>query len=286
MPGKTMRGLFLTSSVVLMLSFASSFAGAGPRVIQVEPAAEVPPGFETYHGFVYDLSENSDRKDSAAIAEAFRRQLDIVENAGFSPKVLQFFHSVPIIASEMTCLDQGAGIACYGPVSPDRNQRVNSTFTTWDTRKLRWSNPDFVDLAADAGPGVIVVRPVMLKHAEDPVLLHEFLHAYHAKLMPQGFDNLGIRAYHADAVSKNVFPKEEYAMMNHKEFFAVTASIFLAGKESMHEPKTRAQLKEKMPKYYKYLVELFGFDPEPSSTPVAETPNPTPASDAMAPGGT
>jgi hypothetical protein len=286
MPGKTMRGLFLTSSVVLMLSFASGFAGAGPRVIQVEPAAEVPPGFETYHGFVYDLSENSDRKDSAAIAEAFRRQLDIVENAGFSPKVLQFFHSVPIIASEMTCLDQGAGIACYGPVSPDRNQRVNSTFTTWDTRKLRWSNPDFVDLAADAGPGVIVVRPVMLKHAEDPVLLHEFLHAYHAKLMPQGFDNLGIRAYHADAVSKNVFPKEEYAMMNHKEFFAVTASIFLAGKESMHEPKTRAQLKEKMPKYYKYLVELFGFDPEPSSTPVAETPNPTPASDAMAPGGT
>jgi hypothetical protein len=281
-----MRGLFLTSSVVLMLSFATSFAGAGPRVIQVEPAAEVPPGFETYHGFVFDLSENSDRKDGAAIAEAFRRQLDVVENAGFSPKVLQFFHSVPIIASEMTCLDQGAGIACYGPVSPDRNQRVNSTFTTWDTSKLRWSNPDFVDLAADAGPGVIVVRPVMLKHAEDPVLLHEFLHAYHAKLMPQGFDNLGIRAYHADAMSKNVFPKEEYAMSNHKEFFAVTASIFLAGKESMHEPKTRAQLKEKLPKYYKYLVELFGFDPEPSSTPVAETPNATPPSDAMAPGGT
>jgi hypothetical protein len=286
MPGKIMRGLLLTSSVILMLSFASSFAGAGPRVIQVEPAAEVPPGFESYHGFVYDLSENSDRKDSAAIAEAFRRQLDIVEKAGFSPKVLQFFRTVPIVASEMTCLDLGAGIACYGPVSPDRNQRANSTFTTWDSKNMRWSNPNFVDLAADAGTGVIVVRPVMLKHAEDPVLLHEFLHAYHAKLMPQGFDNLGIKAYHADAVSKNVFPKEEYAMLNHKEFFAVTASIFLAGKESMHEPKTRAQLKEKLPKYYKFLVELFGFDPEPlNDTPVAETSSPPP-SDAMAPGGT
>ncbi len=37
-----MRGLLLTSSVVFMLSFASSFAGAAPRVIAVDPAAEVP----------------------------------------------------------------------------------------------------------------------------------------------------------------------------------------------------------------------------------------------------
>jgi hypothetical protein len=269
-----MRGLLLTSSVVFMLSFAAGFANAGPRVIAVEPAAEVPPGFETYKGYIYDLSENSDRKDNTAIVEAFKRQVDMVENAGFSPKVLQFFHTVPIIAGEMTCLELGAGIACYGPVSPVRNQRAASTFTTWDTDKQSWSNPNFVDLAADAGSGVIMVRPIMLKHAEDPVLLHEFLHAYHAKLMPMGFDNLGIKAWHAEAMSKNVFPKEEYAMMNHKEFFAVTASIFLAGKESMHEPHTRAVLKEKMPKYYKFLVELFGFDPEPSSTPVADTAKP------------
>ena len=267
-----MRRLLLASAVFIF-SLAPHLAGAGPRSLQVEPPA-LPPGFETYRGYVFDLSENSERKDVSAIADALRRQLDVVENAGLSPKVLQFFHTVPIIASEMTCLDEGAGIACYGPVSPDRNQRMSSSFTTWDEGKLRWSNPNFVDLAADAGPGVIMLRPVLLKHAEDPVLLHELLHAYHAKLMPQGYDNLGIKAYHADAMSKQVFGKEEYAMKNHKEFFAVTASIFLAGKESMHEPKTRAQLKEKMPKYYKYLVELFGFDPEPDpakATPVAES---------------
>ena len=265
-----MRRLLLTS-VVFILTMAPQLAGAGPRTIQVEPAAAVPPGFETYRGYVFDLSENADRKDGAAFAEAVRRQLDMVENAGFSPKVLQFFHSVPILASEMTCLDEGAGIACYGPISPERNQREASTFTTWDEGKLRWSNPNFVDLAADAGPGVIVVRPTLLKHAEDPVLLHEFLHAYHGKLMPQGFDNLGIRAYHADAMSKQVFPKEEYAMKNHKEFFAVTASIFLAGKSEFHDPKSREALKEKMPDYYKYLVGVFGFDPDPApaSGPVA-----------------
>jgi hypothetical protein len=280
-----MRRLLLTS-VVFMLSLSPQLAGAGPRTIEVEQPSAVPPGFETYRGYIFDLSENADRKDSAAFADAIRHQLDVVENAGFSPKVLQFFRSVPILASEMTCLDEGAGIACYGPISPERNRRVSSSFTTWDEANLRWSNPNFVDLAADAGSGVIVVRPIMLKHAEDPVLLHEFLHAYHGKLMPQGFDNLGIRAYHADAMSKQVFGKEEYAMKNHKEFFAVTASIFLAGKETMHEPKTRAQLKEKLPKYYKYLVELFGFDPDaPNGTPVASTSSPPQAADAMTAGG-
>ncbi len=272
-----MRRLLL-STVVFIFSLAPILAGAGPFSVQAEATPAVPPGFETYRGYVFDLSENSERKDSAAIVDALRHQLDVVESAGLSPKVLQFFHTVPIVASEMTCLDETAAIACYGPISPDRNRRESSSFTTWDEGKLRWSNPNFVDLAADAGPGVIMVRPVMLKHAEDPVLLHELLHAYHAKLMPQGFDNLGIKAYHADAMSKQVFGKEEYAMKNHKEFFAVTASIFLAGKESMHEPKTRAQLKEKMPKYYKYLVELFGFDPEPDpakATPVAESADKT-----------
>lgn len=278
-----MRKLLL-GSVVFIFSLAPHLAGAGPRSVQVEPPQALPAGFETYRGYVFDLSENSERKDVAAIADALRRQLDVVESVGLSPKVLQFFHTVPIVASEMTCLDEGAGVACYGPLSPERNQRISSSFTTWDEGKLRWSNPNLVDLAADAGPGVIMLRPVMLKHAEDPVLLHELLHAYHAKLMPQGFDNLGIRAYHGDAMAKHVFGKEEYAMKNHKEFFAVTASIFLAGKESMHEPKTRAQLKEKLPKYYKYLVELFGFDPEPEpakATPVAEE-----SSDKSSSGGT
>jgi len=38
----------------------------------------------------------------------------------------------------------------------------------------------------------------------------------------------------------------------------------------VHDPKTRVELKEKMPDYYKFLVELFGFDPDaPAGTPVA-----------------
>ena len=281
-----MRGLFLTSSIVLMLSFVSSFAEADSRIIRVEPAAEVPAGFESYKGFIYDLSENVDRKDREAIVELLKKQLDVVESAGLSPKVMQFFHSVPIVASEMGCTELGPPIACYGSIAPDSSVRER-TYTVWNPKTMSWSNPNFLDLAADAGTGVIKFRPNMLKYAEDPVLLHELLHAYHAKLMGGGLENLGIKAMYAQAVSKNMLPKEEYAMSNPQEFFAVTASVFLAGKESIHEPKTRAALKEKMPKYYKFLVELFGFDPDPAPvTPVAEAPKPDAQPAAMMPDGT
>jgi hypothetical protein len=63
---------------------------------------------------------------------------------------------------------------------------------------------------------------------------------------------------------------DAYVLKNNREFFAVTASILLVGNDATHEPNTRAQLKEKQPDYYKYLVGVFGFDPEaPAVSPVA-----------------
>jgi hypothetical protein len=233
-----------------------------------EPARA--PGFERYRGFMFDLSESADRKDAAAITDNLKHQLDMVENAGFSPKALRFFHSVPIVASEMTCNEEGAAWACYGFTAPDRASRGSRGLTTWDHDKQQWTNPDMVQLAADSGIGVIMLSPIMTSHTDEPVLLHEFLHAYHSKLMPNGFDNRGIKGFYAYAKSKGLLPKDTYALKNHQEFFAVTASIFLAGKDTVHEPNTRANLKEKMPDYYKYLVELFGFDPAaPGVKPVA-----------------
>jgi hypothetical protein len=94
--------------------------------------------------------------------------------------------------------------------------------------------------------------------------------AYHAKLTPDGFENKGVKAYYNMALNKQAYAKDQYVLKNDKEFFAVTASIFLSGKDTVHEPYTRAQLKEKQPGYFKYLVEVFGFDPDaPTVTPVA-----------------
>lgn len=263
----------LLSSVVLVFSLFPHLAGAGPRSVQVEPSsndrsAAATRSYETYRGYVFDLSENSERKDVAAIADALRRQLDVVESAGFSPKVLQFFHTVPIVANEMACLDEGAAAACYGSAVPDRGRARG--LTIWDHKKLQWSNPDIVDLATDSGLGVVMLRPAMMKHAEDPVMLHEFLHVYHARLMPNGYENKGIKDFYGQAKGKQLYDKDAYVMKNQNEFFAVTASIFLAGKDAVHEPHTRAQLKEKQPEYFQYLVGVFGFDPDASGiTPVA-----------------
>lgn len=125
-------------------------------------------------------------------------------------------------------------------------------------------------MAVDSGIGVIVLRPSMMRYEKDPVILHEFLHAYHAKLMPRGYENKGIKKFYAEAQSKSAFAKEAYVLKNQKEFFAVTASIFLSGKDSVHELYTRLKLKEQMPDYFTYLVGVFGFDPDaPTVTPVA-----------------
>ena len=259
-------------STVLLMTLGANPGIAAPRAPADETASNgapssLPTGFETYRGYVFNLSENAERKDAGAMADLLRRQLDVVENVGFSPKVLQFFHSVPIIASEMACLDEGAAAACYGSSA---FAREGTGITIWDDVKHRWANSDVVELAADTGVGLIMLRPNMMRYEQDPVILHEFLHAYHAKLMPLGFDNKGINGFYGEAQSKNLFGKDAYVVKNNKEFFAVTASIFLAGKDSTHEPNTRAKLKELMPGYYKYLVGVFGFDPDAAGViPVA-----------------
>jgi hypothetical protein len=121
--------------------------------------------------------------------------------------------------------------------------------------------------------GVVLVRSIMLgvssRQAQEPVILHELLHAYHAKIMPQGVENPAVLFHYNFAKSEKLYPDDAYLMTNEKEFFAVTASVFLYGKDGK-EPFTRSKFKEKQPDYYQYLVWLFGFDPDaPSATPVA-----------------
>src|SRR5215470_2471094 len=273
--GKTIMRALTLVQVIVAITLAGP-AVAGPRILTVDQPANSPKptteaDFQKYRGYMYDLSDYAGRKDIAAIEDNLKKQLDMVENAGLSPKVINFFHSVPIVATETDCLEAGASIACYGPIAPKRDRRPSLGVTVWDHAKQQWSNPDIIDLAADSGVGVIMLRPTMTQYTDDPILIHEFLHAYHKRMLPNGYDNLGIKGYFAQAKSKDVFDKKSYTLMNDREFFAVTASIFLAGKESIHEPKTREALKEKLPDYYKYLVGVFGFDPDPSNTPVASS---------------
>jgi hypothetical protein len=271
----------ITLGAGLQTALGSSAALAGARVISVETAKDAPrptteADLQKYRGYMYDLSEYAGRKDLDVIEANLKAQLDMVENSGLSPKVLAFFHTVPIVASDTDCNELGAAWACYGSGVPTRNARRSTHgMTVWDHGRQAWSNPDILELAADSGIGVIKLQPSMNQHSEDPILLHEFLHAFHHRLMPNGYDNLGLRAYYAEAKSKDRLDKKSYTMMRTEEFFAVTASIFLAGYDSAHDPKSRDTLREKMPDYYKFLVELFGFDPDPQPIPIASDAQPS-----------
>jgi hypothetical protein len=242
------------------------------------------PNHETYRGYFLDLTAIADRQDFLAIADALRHQIDVVESVGLSQRVLQFFHTVPIVTDEFACLSSGSAksdtksdterpvlaVACYGPFAPERFQRTSHRIRTfWDHETLQWANPDPVDLAEDTHRGVVMVRP-RVPDPQAPILLHEFLHAYHANILPQGVKNSAVLFYHNVATSKQLYPADAYLMTNEKEFFAVTASVFLYGRANQ-EPFTRSNLKQKQPEYYQYLVWLFGFDPDgaPSSSPVA-----------------
>ena len=83
--------------------------------------------------------------------------------------------------------------------------------------------------------------------------------SYHAHMLPNGVNNAVVLSQYK--IGKGIYPSDAYVVANEREFFAVTASVFLYGKETM-EPFTRAKIREKQPEYYNYLVWMFGFDPD------------------------
>jgi hypothetical protein len=275
-----MRALLLS----LGFSIVALFPGQGNAGDRPAPnAASITKG-ETYRGHFLDLSAVAGRQDYAVMADSLRHQIDLVEDvAGLSPRTLEFFRTIPISVNDVACLaaakdedgkdneDPRALLndACYTMVSPDRSLSHGSV---WDSRKSRWTNSDPVALGEDTDLGVILVRPIMLgvasKEKQRPVMLHELLHAYHNVVMPQGFKNPGILLHYGLAKSGQLYPANAYLLTNAREFFAVTASVFLHGEDG---PISRAMIKEKQPDYYKYLVWLFGFDPDPapSVSPIA-----------------
>jgi hypothetical protein len=279
----TMRALLLT----LGFSVLALFPGQGYAEDRLAPSAisnsakqvSTIPNSETYRGHYLDLAAIVGRQDFAAMAETLRHQIDLVEDVpGLSPRTLEFFRTIPISVNDVACLtpskDQdGKDLddpkallhdACYGLTSPEGSHSL-AHGSVWDSRKSRWTNTDPVALGEDTDLGVIMVRPIMLtassKEKNRPVMLHELLHAYHNLVMPQGYRNAGILMHYNAAKAGKLYPAGAYLLTNVREFFAVTASVFLHGDDGAI---TRVMIKEKQPDYYHYLVWLFGFDPDPT----------------------
>ncbi len=275
-----MRALLLAIPLSLIIAHTSLAGDSTAARAPTAKASEQPADskLETYRGYVYDLSEIAGRQDISTIEASLRHQLDIVESVGLSPRVLTYFHTIPVVADEMACFpaEQSATMerplttaGCYGQVAPRRPDHTMRQPSVWDSAKGKWTNANAIDLAEDLGRGIVMVRPLLLG-SQNPVVLHELLHAFHAHMLPHGFENQGIEYFYSQAKKGDLYPADSYLLTNSREFFAVTASVFLFGQDDK-EPFTRAKLKEKLPEYYKYLAWLFEFDPDPTprATPVA-----------------
>jgi len=116
------------------------------------------------------------------------------------------------------------------------------------------------NLANEGGifdPNRGVVIDAVVQPPQRPILLHELLHAFHAYMLPRGINNPDVLLYYSRAEDYRLYPANEYVLSNAKEFFAVTASLYLWGNVD-REPHTRKRLKAQQPFYYEWLGQLFG----------------------------
>lgn len=117
------------------------------------------------------------------------------------------------------------------------------------------------DLVGQFGGGRFVNLGASKDPDDRPILVHELMHAYHFFMLKDGYDNSDIKNFYREAREQSVYDKSAIIMHDLREYFAVTASLFLTG-NVRRPPFTREGLRTAQPDYYNFLVRLFGYDPE------------------------
>lgn len=113
-----------------------------------------------------------------------------------------------------------------------------------------------------AGPRGVTLKNVVMP-PESPVLLHELMHVYHGRQLPDRFENAVVKEAYAAALTSGDWPAGSYMLSNLREFFAMTASTVLHG-TSARPPRTRAEIERRMPAYFAWLNQTFA---APCATP-------------------
>lgn len=109
------------------------------------------------------------------------------------------------------------------------------------------------------------------------LMVHEFCHAYHHRMLPDGYDNKEILACYQQAMKEKLYDKvkvhgpqgpeaKAYACSNDKEYFAELSTAFLGGLDESIEynkwfPFNRSQLKAHDPRAYNLLCRVWKVDP-------------------------
>ncbi|MEA2949304.1 MAG: hypothetical protein QOI40_4634 [Alphaproteobacteria bacterium] len=180
--------------------------------------SNIADGKLSYRGFTVDMSVVRGAANVAAIEASVKHQIDIAADCGAKPEIISFFRGEEIV------LKSGLGRK-HGHFSSNNSKRVEIEDTVEPPQK--------------------------------PFVLHELLHAYHFGVLPGRFHNPDVLRFYNRAKTYKLYPANEYMMSNEREFFAVTASLYLWGNVD-REPHTRERLKAAQPVYYAWLGRLFG----------------------------
>lgn len=154
------------------------------------------------------------------VIASFHTQLGLVEAAGLPPQVLSAMKQTTIV------------------IDPDLEDK-HGVF------------------AVRRGVGTVRLRPMVFA-PNRPILLHELLHAYHFNVLGRGRAEI-LQAY-AHAKNSSLFPprfQDAHFLKNDREFFAVTASMYLFG--DLQQPPFRcAALSTLDDGYLAFLGAQFG----------------------------
>lgn len=93
--------------------------------------------------------------------------------------------------------------------------------------------------------------------AENPILLHELLHAYRRHRLTGGPLSPDLLRHYEEAKAKGTWPADAYMYQDVSEFFSMTGSVALWGRAA-RPPSTRAELQAALPDCYAWLVAEFG----------------------------
>jgi hypothetical protein len=200
--------------------------GCAGAMVTMPALIDVTHAKFNYRGFIVEMSTVQDSTNFRAIENSIKHQIDIAADCGAKLEILNFFRTQEIEVK--TSAGDGGGHFSTGTKG--------------------------ITVAA-------VVQP-----QEKPIVLHELLHAYHFYVLPDGTKNADVLLYYNRAKDGHFYPPSEthngqrvptYLLTNEREFFAVTASLYLWGNVD-REPYNRERLKTLQPIYYEWLGRQFG----------------------------
>ena len=187
----------------------------------------------SYHGFNFNYSQMNDFLHFDDVRKGCIQQVNYIESAGIPAHIIDFFKTVPLSLKDGFKMPYDLGE--YTPL--DRSISLNASSAALGFRNANQS---------------------------DFPLLHELLHAFQDQVLLNGDNNPYITQFFREAQQQHYYDHANdtsfylpYSMTNEHEFFACTATAFLAN-HAIDEPSNRENICKYQPDYYLYLQGIFG----------------------------